>query len=444
MAGNVIILGAGLSGLSAAYHSGFPVYEARQRPGGAADSIIKDGFVFDIGIHVLQSRNQYFLELLDKLGVALVTRKRSGWIYSYGHYSLYPFQVNTSHLPLSVRLRCVAGFLRSGRSSAHPENYEDWMEKNFGQGFAGIFLIPYAEKFWGVTPRSMTYEWTGDRVPRPRAFDVVKGAFRDQETNLGTHTQFQYPSNHGRGFGAIAGALAERISNVRYGMHADSIDPYRKLISFNSGQEQAHYDCLIPTIPLPELIRLLPSPPSDIRAAADRLSFNSIAAVNLGINRAHITDKHWVHFPEKDISFFRISFPGNFCEGLNPSGTTPIQAEVSYDKNNPPDADELVNTVHQDLVRTGILTPEDRITFKDVLYQKYGYVIYDHNRKEAVIRILEYLNSMQIFPCGRYGAWEYLWSDDAVLSGKDTAEKVMAIVGAGGGAELMPETGQPL
>jgi protoporphyrinogen oxidase len=56
----VIILGAGLAGLSAAYHSGFPVYEARQRVGGISDSIIKEGFAFDYGIHILQSKIEFF------------------------------------------------------------------------------------------------------------------------------------------------------------------------------------------------------------------------------------------------------------------------------------------------------------------------------------------------------------------------------------------------
>ena len=69
---NNIILGGGLAGLSAAYHSGIPLYEALAKPGGTAASLDEQGFVFDLGIHVLQSKNVYFLELLDKLGVRLI------------------------------------------------------------------------------------------------------------------------------------------------------------------------------------------------------------------------------------------------------------------------------------------------------------------------------------------------------------------------------------
>ncbi len=425
MVHETIILGAGLSGLSAAYHSGFPIYEARDRAGGTADSIRKNGFVFDIGIHILQSNAPYFLDLLNQLGVQLVNHKRRGWIYSHGCYSPYPFQVNTSHLPLTHRLRCLVGYLLR-RNHSTPENYEDWMIQNFGSGFARTFLIPYAEKFWRISPRGMTYEWTGNRVPLPRVIDVIKGALRDRETSLGTHARFQYPTEPGSGFAAIAQALASRIGYIHYGMKATTIDPYKKILLFNKGERAVNYHSLITTIPLPELIKLLPDPPSDVQKAVGQLSFNSIAMVNIGVDRPHLSDKHWIHFPEKDISFFRISFPSNFCPGLNPKETTTIQAEVSYDKENPPERDELLRRVHRDLIRVGILRPEDSLSFLDVPYQKYGYVIYNRHRKDAVKKVHEYLHHLDIYPCGRYGAWEYLWSDEAVLSGKRIAEKVLS------------------
>lgn len=36
-----VILGAGLAGLSAAYHSGYQVYEERETPGGTAGTVTK-------------------------------------------------------------------------------------------------------------------------------------------------------------------------------------------------------------------------------------------------------------------------------------------------------------------------------------------------------------------------------------------------------------------
>ncbi len=424
MTEQTIILGAGLAGLSAAYHSGFPVFEMRQRPGGASDSISERGFVFDIGIHVLQSKEHYFLKLLDALGVSLVTHRRNGWIYSNGSYSLYPFQVNTSHLPWHLRLQCVIGFLMRERRS-RPENYEEWMVHNFGQGFSENFLIPYARKFWRVDPREMTHEWTGQRVPQPRLVDILKGMFRDQDTNMGTHTYFRYPTATGAGFGAIAAALAAQVDPIAYGHRATFIDPVRRVIHFNGGEIRRTYDHLISTLALPELIRIIPDAPADVLRAVHRLAFNSIAIVNLAVNRPGISDKHWIHFPGAETPVFRMSFPSNFCRGLNPEGTSTLQAEISYDRKDRPDPDELLHRVRADLVRFGILRADDTILFEDVLFQEYGYVIYDHNRQEALREIQRYLKPLNIHTCGRYGEWKYLWSDQSVLSGKRVAQRVV-------------------
>ena len=37
--------------------------------------------------------------------------------------------------------------------------------------------------------------------------------------------------------------------------------------------------------------------------------------------------------------------------------------------------------------------------------------------------VLSYLVSKEIIPIGRFGRWEYLWSDQAYMSGRIAAEK---------------------
>lgn len=423
---DTLILGGGLAGLGAAYHSGAPVYECRDRVGGSADSYVKDGFVFDIGIHVLQSRIEYFHDLMTTIGVDFVDCKRNAWIYSFGRYAAYPFQVNTSHLPLLLKLRCVFGYLFRS-NNVTPRNYEEWMKVNFGNGFATSFLIPYAEKFWRVSPKHMTFEWTGDRVPRPKVRDVLKGAVKDQDTGLGTNSIFQYPSRAGAGFSAVATALAAKIPLLFRNQRATAIDPRERFVVFNGGESKVYYDYLIATLPLPVLVKLLPDVPDTITQAVAKLAWNSIAVVNVAIGRAPLSDKHWIHFPDAEISFFRISFPENFCEGLTPPGAAAIQAEVAYDINLPPDRDKIAERVVADLKKVGVMRADDPILFTDVIYQEYGYVVYDQYRVEAVRTIHDYFHSLGIYPCGRYGAWEYLWSDEAILSGKTAVEKVLAL-----------------
>ena len=65
---------------------------------------------------------------------------------------------------------------------------------------------------------------------------------------------------------------------------------------------------------------------------------------------------------------------------------------------------------------------DDEIVYLDTIDIKHGYVIFDKDRRPAIKIIHEYLKEQDIVPCGRYGMWGYLWSDEAILSGKKAAE----------------------
>ncbi|MHC4621842.1 MAG: NAD(P)-binding protein, partial [Planctomycetota bacterium] len=101
--GGTIILGAGLTGLSAAYHGGGKVCEKSDVSAGMCMSPHVDGYTFDLGIHVLHTRNEYVLKLLQQdLGLTLNRQRRSAWTYSYDTLTRYPFQANTFGLPVPV------------------------------------------------------------------------------------------------------------------------------------------------------------------------------------------------------------------------------------------------------------------------------------------------------------------------------------------------------
>ena len=69
----IVILGAGVTGLGAAYrlnelgHRDWAVYEMADKPVGLAQSVVDDqGFTWDIGVHVLFSHFGYFDTLLGR------------------------------------------------------------------------------------------------------------------------------------------------------------------------------------------------------------------------------------------------------------------------------------------------------------------------------------------------------------------------------------------
>ena len=108
---DLIIIGAGLSGLSTAYHLKRPfiLFEKNTKYGGMASSDTVNGFVFDKTGHLLHFQTDYVSKLLRALanGSQLTRHNRSSWVFSNKTYTRYPFQVNTYKLPPPIIKDCL-------------------------------------------------------------------------------------------------------------------------------------------------------------------------------------------------------------------------------------------------------------------------------------------------------------------------------------------------
>src|SRR5437667_6020280 len=88
----VIILGAGPTGLGAAYrlkelgHENFHIYDRAAQVGGlAASHKDEQGFTWDIGAHVQYSHYHYFDHLMQQaLGAGWLEQRRESWVWIEG------------------------------------------------------------------------------------------------------------------------------------------------------------------------------------------------------------------------------------------------------------------------------------------------------------------------------------------------------------------------
>jgi UDP-galactopyranose mutase len=429
--GNKIILGAGLAGLSAAYHGGGKIYEKNDIVGGTCMSPKTDGYIFDLGIHVLHTKNEYVLNLLiNDLEIKFDEIESSSWIYSFERLSRYPFQANTFGLPVSVVKECLISFIdayiesKKNNDNFEYKNYEEWIIAKFGKGIARNFMIPYSDKFWTVSPKELTTDWISQQIPMPSLDEVIEGALTDQKKRFGPFAKFKYPIKDG--IAAIPNAFVKYGINVSLNKEAVKIDLKRKEIKFSDGSTDS-YDVLVSTIPLPDLIKLVEAPEAVLKAV-DKLRHNSILCINLGIDNSQLNNYHFIHFVEKEYSFCRICFLKNLSPFNAPEGKSSVSAEVSYSDYRLIDKDNIIDVVINDLVRTNILSKEDKIEFRDLIDIKYGYVIFDQNRKESLKIIKSFLNENSVLLAGRFSNWEYQWIDDAILDGKKVAEEADRLV----------------
>ena len=427
----ILILGAGLAGLSVAWHLqrlgiDCVIFEKEAEAGGLCRSRKINGFVFDCSGHLLHFKHKYTFNLIQELlGRNSIRHKRSAWIYSYGRFSRYPFQANLYGLPKSIVKDCLLGFINcqgDGSKIKEDSSFRHWIDKTFGKGIARHFMVPYNTKFWTVPLKDLTCEWIDGFIPIPTLKQIIEGTVKESRKNLGYNAFFWYPKKGG--ISEISKALAGQIKNIFKECEITKIDLIRKEIRFN-GKQKERFDFLISTIPLPEMPRVLDRFPRDITGPFKSLRWNSIFNLNLGIKRKLNNSWHWIYFPRKNFCFFRIGFPSNFSSYLSPSDKSSIYVEVSYSADKPINRDNIVWRIKKDLKRAGILNQEDQICLEDINDIKYGYPIYDVKYQQSKEKILQFLAKNNIISCGRYGSWRYMSMEDVILDGKRVAEYLL-------------------
>ena len=424
----IVILGAGLTGLSAAYHlkdKSYYIFEKEKEVGGLCRSTKEDGFIFDFTGHLLHLRNDYVKDLVNKLlPKAFLEHRRRAWIYSKGVYTPYPFQVNLYGLPKNVVKECLLEFIKiKNKRKKKPRNFLEWILYSFGKGIAKHFMIPYNKKLWRTKLSKITPDWTSWSIPKVELEDIIDGALGIIKENLGYNFCFLYPKKDG--IEILPKSFLPYIENLYLQKEVVKINLKKKKVIFRD-KDEVKYDVLISTIPLPELISKIEDIPEKYKIIANKLNYLSVLDINLGIKRANISpNKHWIYFPESEFIFYRVGFYSNLSSYLVPNGQSSIYVEVSYKRKLPYSKDRILEKVFEGLINAQILKNRKEISLIDVKNIKYAYVIYDDFRRKNLPILMRYLENHDVFSIGRYGGWKYLCMEEAILEGKRITEKLL-------------------
>ncbi len=427
----VVILGAGLTGLSAAYHLGAPslVIEREAEVGGLARTHVEDGFTFDCTGHLLHLRDARVVALVERLlPRALARHERRALIFSKGVFTPYPFQANLHGLPLDVIKECLAGFVAAEvRRAADGEpdlgaiGFREWAERTFGEGIARHFLLPYNSKLWRVDLDDIECGWVSWSIPRPTFKEILDGAFGKTVSGLGYNPTFLYPRRGG--ISVLPEALALRGQEVRLKQTVMEVDARAQVVVL-AGGDTVRYERLVSTIPLDRLLRIATGLPFELPRIGDSLRAVRVLNISLGIDREAVSAAHWIYFPEKEYSFYRVGFPTNLSQALAPRGCSSLYVERSLLRDEPFDPEEVTARAVEDLRRAGILRRGDRLVYRRVTVLDPAYVIYDRFRAQNLPAAHRALNEAGIFSAGRFGSWEYSSMEGAIKTGMELAERL--------------------
>ena len=428
--GDVLVVGAGLAGLSAALHlgGGYRLVEKADRPGGLCRTDARDGFLFDATGHWLHLRDPAMRALAEEVlpGGWVEVRRRAA-IWSHRVFTRYPYQVNTHGLPPEVVAENVLGFVEAqlgekGRALREraPRNFAEFVLRYLGEGFARNFMFPYNEKLWTVPPEELSTEWMGRFVPRPTLEQVIRGALGLEGDQAGYNATFLYPREGG--IEAFAAALARKLPRpAECGVRPVAVDPERKVARLSSGEE-VRWRAMIATLPLPELVRLCGAAPREVREAAARLRAATVTYVNVAARDTGAPPFHWVYLPERRYRAYRVGSASAAVPSLAPPGCRSFYVEFSARA--PLPAAEVEPEAIEALLDLGLVGSRSDVLFAFTRVIPDAYAIHDGAWAPSREAILGWLAARDILTAGRSGRWEYSSMEDALLAGRDSARKL--------------------
>lgn len=412
------ILGGGIAGLSLSSflneHS--VVLEKESTFGGLSRSYQLSGITYDIGPHIIFSKNEEVLRLHSSI-IKVNQLRRSNKVFYKNRFIKYPFENDLSSLPIDDRNYCLNDYLKNPYENYTPKNMLQFFLSTFGEGITRLYLQPYNEKIWKFDPACMDLQMV-ERIPKPPRADVIDSANGKSTEGYLHQLNFYYPSSGG--FQTLINAYVDRSINRGNSLKSNSeITKITKTSNgwlVNTKDEKIEFESIINCMPIHEFSKFM-NLPSVMQHHLKKLLYNSIYIVLIKVNKDSIGENFALYLPDKDIIFHRLSKLNYLGPEYCPDdGGSILMAEVTFRPDSylsTIDYDEIKKMVVDGLVKCKFIEYKD-VESIEIKYEKYAYVIYDLDHRKNIDALLNYYSDLGIMCLGRFAEFEYLNTDGVV------------------------------
>ena len=415
---NNVILGAGIAGISAAYHlkqkgESSVIFEKDNDWGGLCGFFEINGFRFDRFVHFTFAKDEKIAELFAKSS-PLYAHPPVSYNYWRGCWLKHPAQNNLAPLPIEEKVKIIDSFVNRPRKDvAEISDYAEWLRVQYGDYFAENFPFAYTRKYWGVEAKQLETKWVGNRLHVSPLPEVLRGAFAEQQENF-YYTKFMnYPKKGG--FRSIMNECRKGL-DIRLNKKAVRIDTAAKQVEFADGTVE-NYDNLISSLPLPEIIKMISDVPENVQNAAKQLRWTCGYQVSLGFNRPDVAKYLWFYIYDEDVPPARVYSPNLKSPDNAPEGCSSLQAEIFFANGvKVVDKNIILQKTVEKLKEICQFNDSD-VVVKDIRFEPYANIIFTPEIYESRKVVREWLQARGIKTIGRFGEWDYLWSHQAFESG---------------------------
>ncbi len=389
-----IILGAGPAGLAFAHRlldrgeRSFVVLEREAEPGGLCRSSLADNAAIDTGGgHFLDTRIPEVLDFLFRFMPLeewqLFDRRSS---IDFGTHRVdYPIESNIWQMEPGLQAAYLESVARCGEGlgEPEPERFEAWITWKLGDRIAADYMLPYNRKIWSVDLDTLGTYWI-NKLPAVSFEEIRQSCI--QRKPFGTvpaHKTFYYPKAHG--YGEVWRRMGEKLgAHLRTGHVVDSLDVAGRTVNGN-----LEADVIVNTVPWTAI--RLEGVPGAIAESVAALKHTGIRVEYHDNNLK--SDDQWIYLPDENLPHHRI---------LNRRTFVPDSKGYWTETN---------------LRRA-------RFSTRLVWENPYAYPLNTVGKPGHIARILEFAASNNVFGLGRWGTWEHINSDIAVMKAMELADRL--------------------
>ncbi len=406
-----IVLGAGIAGLDYSYacNHNCTIYEQDDFIGGLCHSFTVDGFTFDSAVHLSFANDTTVRSIFDQ--ASYHTHLPIAYNFYQGQWLKHPVANNLYPLPVEQKTRLISSYINRD-TRREMKTYADYLQVNFGKEIANTFPGVYTRKYWASNPEDLSLTWVGNRLCAPDLNKVLFGAM-SQDTGIDYYAkEMRYPKEGG--YEGFLEPLKEG-AKVCLNKKAIALDLKKKEVHFSDGTHVA-FDTLASSLPLPELVRITADAPAEVVEAADRLWATQISIVSIGFSKPDIPKYLFMYIYDEDILAARINSPSIKSPSNVPEGCCSLQFEIYHKPGDKIDADAVIKNVEYALEKMQFCNKDD-ILFMDYRLLPYGNVVFYQGLEADRDVVKHFYENNGIDLIGRFGEWDYLWSDQSFLSG---------------------------
>ncbi|MCB9638249.1 MAG: NAD(P)-binding protein [Myxococcales bacterium] len=404
-----LIIGAGVSGLAfanAIQSDDYLILERDHEPGGYCKTVQQDGFIWDYSGHFFHfKRPEIEKFLVERMDDEVRTIAKSSKILYRGHMIEFPFQKNIHQLPQDEFIDCL--YHLYFRDPKPPTNFKEMVYSRFGKGIAEKFLVPYNEKLYACDLSELDVNAMGRFFPYADLDGIIKN-FREPD-NSSYNATFTYP--RGGAIQYIHALMRDlRDDAIRYNTSLESLDLQNKIAHTPAGPIKFEY--LISSAPFDRLVQM-----SGLSEHHTPFRSNKVLVFNLGFDRKGWSGIHWIYFPERTYSFYRVGFYDNIFDTDRMS----LYIEIGAASDATLDVEGSLQRVLADLQRAGVVEDHKLVSHHSIVLDP-AYVHITTESMRAVEGMRQRFAAKGVYSIGRYGGWTYCSIEDNIIEAREVAD----------------------